>query len=82
MCGSSDSNSGCDRQAVMEAFSQRGGGVFGLLNTLLRSLGAVQHPSFRNYSLYYRFYYFQLLQTGVPYLEQLKKEGESGREKD
>ena len=24
---------------------------------------------------------FQLLQTGVPYLEQLKKEGEAGRRK-
>ena len=73
---------GVDRQAVMEAFSQRGGGVFGLLNTFTG--GALEQFSILALGIIPYItasIIFQLLQTGVPYLEQLKKEGESGRKK-
>lgn len=73
---------GVDRDAVMEAFSQRGGGVFGLLNTFTG--GALEQFSILALGIIPYItasIIFQLLQTGVPYLEQLKKEGESGRKK-
>ena len=73
---------GVDRQAVMEAFSQRGGGVFGLLNTFTG--GALEQFSILALGIIPYItasIIFQLLQTGVPYLEQLKREGESGRKK-
>ena len=73
---------GVDRNAVVEVFAQRGGGIFGLLNTFTG--GALEQ--FSIFALGILPYItasiiFQLLQTGVPYLEQLKKEGESGRRK-
>ena len=73
---------GVDREAVMQAFSQRGGGVFGLLNTFTG--GALEQFSILALGIIPYItasIIFQLLQTGVPYLEQLKKEGESGRKK-
>ncbi|MBC6415485.1 MAG: preprotein translocase subunit SecY [Bdellovibrionales bacterium] len=73
---------GVNRSAVMEAFSQRGGGVFGLLNTFTG--GALEQFSILALGIIPYItasIIFQLLQTGVPYLEQLKKEGESGRKK-
>ena len=73
---------GVDRDAVMEAFSQRGGGVFGLLNTFTG--GALEQFSILALGIIPYItasIIFQLLQTGVPYLEQLKKEGEAGRKK-
>ncbi len=73
---------GVDREAVMEAFAQRGGGVFGLLNTFTG--GALEQFSILALGIIPYItasIIFQLLQTGVPYLEQLKKEGESGRKK-
>ena len=73
---------GVDREAVMEAFSQRGGGIFGLLNTFTG--GALEQFSILALGIIPYItasIIFQLLQTGVPYLEQLKKEGESGRKK-
>ena len=73
---------GVDRQAVMEAFAQRGGGVFGLLNTFTG--GALEQFSILALGIIPYItasIIFQLLQTGIPYLEQLKKEGESGRKK-
>ena len=73
---------GVDQQAVMEAFAQRGGGVFGLLNTFTG--GALERFSILALGILPYItasIIFQLLQTGVPYLEQLKKEGESGRKK-
>ena len=73
---------GIDREAVMEAFAQRGGGVFSLLNTFTG--GALEQFSILALGIIPYItasIIFQLLQTGVPYLEQLKKEGESGRKK-
>ena len=73
---------GVDQQAVLEAFAQRGGGVFGLLNTFTG--GALERFSILALGIIPYItasIIFQLLQTGVPYLEQLKKEGESGRKK-
>ena len=73
---------GVDRDAVVEAFSQRGGGVFGLLNTFTG--GALEQFSILALGILPYItasIIFQLLQTGVPYLEQLKKEGASGRKK-
>ena len=73
---------GVNREAVMEIFSQRGGGVFGLLNTFTG--GALEQFSILALGIIPYItasIIFQLLQTGVPYLEQLKKEGESGRKK-
>ena len=73
---------GVDRNAVVEAFAQRGGGIFGLLNTFTG--GALEQFSILALGILPYItasIIFQLLQTGVPYLEQLKKEGESGRKK-
>ena len=73
---------GVDQEAVMETFSQRGGGLFGLLNTFTG--GALEQFSILALGIIPYItasIIFQLLQTGVPYLEQLKKEGESGRKK-
>ena len=73
---------GVNRNAVVEAFSQRGGGVFGLLNTFTG--GALEQFSILALGIIPYItasIIFQILQTGVPYLEQLKKEGESGRKK-
>ena len=73
---------GVDREAVVEAFAQRGGGVFGLLNTFTG--GALEQFSILALGIIPYItasIIFQLLQTGVPYLEQLKKEGASGRKK-
>ena len=73
---------GVDREAVMEAFAQRGGGVFGLLNTFTG--GALEQFSILALGIIPYItasIIFQILQTGIPYLEQLKKEGESGRKK-
>ena len=73
---------GVDREAVMEAFSQRGGGIFNLLNTFTG--GALEQFSILALGIMPYItasIIFQLLQTAVPYLEQLKKEGESGRKK-
>ena len=73
---------GVDRQAVTEMFAQRGGGVFGLLNTFTG--GALEQFSILALGIIPYItasIIFQLLQTGVPYLEQLKKEGEMGRKK-
>ena len=73
---------GVNHNAVVETFAQKGGGIFGLLNTFTG--GALEQ--FSIFALGILPYItasiiFQLLQTGVPYLEQLKKEGESGRRK-
>ena len=73
---------GVDRNAVAELFAQRGGGVFGLLNTFTG--GALEQFSILALGILPYItasIIFQVLQTGVPYLEQLKKEGESGRKK-
>ena len=73
---------GVDNQAVLSFFQAQGGGVFGLLNTFTG--GALEQ--FSVFALGIIPYItasiiFQILQSGVPYLEQLKKEGESGRNK-
>ena len=73
---------GVDNEAVLSFFQAQGGGVFGLLNTFTG--GALEQ--FSVFALGIIPYItasiiFQLLQSGVPYLEQLKKEGESGRTK-
>ncbi|MDE0151949.1 MAG: preprotein translocase subunit SecY [Bdellovibrionales bacterium] len=73
---------GVDNEAVLSFFRAQGGGVFGLLNTFTG--GALEQ--FSVFALGIIPYItasiiFQLLQSGVPYLEQLKKEGESGRTK-
>ena len=73
---------GVDHGAVKEIFAQRGGGVFGLLNTFTG--GALEQFSILALGILPYItasIIFQLLQSGVPYLEQLKKEGESGRKK-
>lgn len=73
---------GVDHSAVKEIFAQRGGGVFGLLNTFTG--GALEQFSVLALGILPYItasIIFQLLQSGVPYLEQLKKEGESGRRK-
>lgn len=73
---------GVNRDAVAEMFAQRGGGVFALLNTFTG--GALEQFSILALGIMPYItasIIFQLLQTGVPYLEQLKKEGESGRKK-
>lgn len=73
---------GVNRAAVAEMFAQRGGGVFALLNTFTG--GALEQFSILALGIMPYItasIIFQLLQTGVPYLEQLKKEGESGRKK-
>ena len=73
---------GVDREALMDFFASQGGGMLSMLNTFTG--GALER--FSIFALGIIPYItasiiFQLLQTGVPYLEQLKKEGESGRRK-
>ena len=73
---------GVDNAAVMSFFQAQGGGIFGLLNTFTG--GALEQ--FSIFALGILPYItasivFQILQSGVPYFEQLKKEGESGRSK-
>ena len=73
---------GVDAAAVKEFFQQQGGGIFGLFNTFTG--GALQ--KFSVLALGIMPYIsasiiFQLLQSAVPYLESLKKEGEAGRKK-
>ena len=73
---------GVDRGALMDFFANQGGGVLNMLNTFTG--GALER--FSIFALGILPYItasiiFQLLQTGVPYLEQLKKEGEAGRRK-
>ncbi len=73
---------GLDGAAVQAFFQNQGGGLFGMFNTFtggalerfsVLALGVMPYIS--------ASIIFQLLQTGVPYLEQLKKEGEQGRKK-
>jgi preprotein translocase subunit SecY len=73
---------GVDGQAVLSFFQAQSGGIFGLFNTFTG--GALER--FSIFALGIMPYIsasiiFQLLQTAVPYLEQLKKEGEQGRKK-
>ena len=73
---------GVDREALMAFFDSQGGGVLNMLNTFTG--GALER--FSIFALGILPYItasiiFQLLQTGIPYLEQLKKEGEAGRRK-
>jgi len=73
---------GVDNNAILSFFRAQGGGVFSLLNTFTG--GALEQ--FSVFALGIIPYItasiiFQILQTGIPYFEQLKKEGESGRNK-
>ena len=72
---------GLDGTAVQSFFANQGG-LFGMFNTFtggalerfsILALGVMPYIS--------ASIIFQLLQTSVPYLEQLKKEGEQGRKK-
>ena len=73
---------GVDGEAVMEFFRAQGGGLFGLVNTFTG--GALER--FSVFALGIMPYIsasiiFQLLQSAVPTLQALKKEGEQGRKK-
>lgn len=73
---------GVDANAMMAFFQTQAGGIFGLFNTFTG--GALER--FSVFALGIMPYIsasiiFQLLQTAIPYLEQLKKEGEPGRKK-
>lgn len=73
---------GVDSAAVMQFFSSQSRGIFGMFNTF--SGGALEQ--FSIFALGIMPYIsasiiFQLLQSAVPQLEQLKKEGEHGRRK-
>jgi preprotein translocase subunit SecY len=73
---------GVNREAVMQFFQAQSRGLFGLFNTFTG--GALEQ--FSLFALGIMPYIsasiiFQLLQSAVPYLEQLKKEGEQGRKK-
>ena len=73
---------GVDANAVMEFFQNQKQGIFGLFNTFTG--GALER--FSIFALGIMPYIsasiiVQLLQTAVPYLEQLKKEGDQGRKK-
>lgn len=73
---------GVDGQAVLSFFQAQSGGIFGLFNAFTG--GALER--FSIFALGIMPYIsasiiFQLLQAAVPYLEQLKKEGEQGRKK-
>lgn len=73
---------GVDGNAVMDFFQAQSAGIFGLFNTFTG--GALER--FSVFALGIMPYIsasiiFQLLQAAVPYLEQLKKEGEQGRKK-
>ena len=73
---------GIDANVMLQFFATQAGGIFGLFNTFTG--GALER--FSVFALGIMPYIsasiiFQLLQTAVPYLEQLKKEGEPGRKK-
>ena len=73
---------GIDSHAVLQFFQAQSGSIFGLFNTFTG--GALER--FSVFALGIMPYIsasiiFQLLQTAVPYLEALKKEGEQGRKK-
>lgn len=73
---------GVDRAAVLSFFQGQAGGLFGLFNTFTG--GALEQ--FSIFALGIMPYIsasiiFQLLGSAIPYLESLKKEGESGRRK-
>ena len=73
---------GVDREGLMDFFANQGGGVLNMLNTFTG--GALER--FSIFALGILPYItasiiFQLLQTGVPYLEQLKKKGRQDAEK-
>ncbi|MCC7404658.1 MAG: preprotein translocase subunit SecY [Bdellovibrionales bacterium] len=73
---------GVDGSAVLAFFQAQSGGIFGLFNTFTG--GALER--FSIFALGIMPYIsssiiFQLLQTAIPYLEALKKEGEHGRKK-
>lgn len=73
---------GVDANVMLAFFQTQAGGIFGLFNTFTG--GALER--FSVFALGIMPYIsssiiFQLLQTAVPYLEQLKKEGEPGRKK-
>lgn len=73
---------GVDANVMMSFFQSQASGIFGLFNTFTG--GALER--FSVFALGIMPYIsasiiFQLLQTAVPYLEQLKKEGEPGRKK-
>ena len=73
---------GVDGAAVSEFFNSRNRGIFGLFNTFTG--GALSQ--FSIFALGIMPYIsasiiFQLLTSAIPYLEALKKEGESGRKK-
>ncbi|NCN95558.1 MAG: preprotein translocase subunit SecY, partial [Bdellovibrionales bacterium] len=73
---------GVDPKLIVEFFQAQSSGIFGLFNTFTG--GALER--FSVFALGIMPYIsasiiFQLLQTAVPYLEQLKKEGEQGRKK-
>lgn len=73
---------GVDANVMLAFFESQSGGIFGMFNTFTG--GALER--FSVFALGIMPYIsasiiFQLLQTAVPYLEQLKKEGEPGRKK-
>lgn len=73
---------GVNREAVVAFFQQQSGSLFGLFNTFTG--GALEQ--FSIFALGIMPYIsasiiFQLLGSAIPYLEQLKKEGEQGRKK-
>lgn len=73
---------GVDATVMMAFFESKSGGIFGLFNTFTG--GALER--FSIFALGIMPYIsasiiFQLLQTAIPYLESLKKEGEPGRKK-
>jgi preprotein translocase subunit SecY len=73
---------GVDANTMLAFFETQASGIFGLFNTFTG--GALER--FSIFALGIMPYIsasiiFQLLQTAVPYLEQLKKEGEPGRKK-
>jgi preprotein translocase subunit SecY len=73
---------GVDANVMLKFFESQSTGIFGLFNTFTG--GALER--FSVFALGIMPYIsasiiFQLLQTAIPYLEQLKKEGEPGRKK-
>ncbi|MCB0368822.1 MAG: preprotein translocase subunit SecY, partial [Bdellovibrionales bacterium] len=73
---------GVDSNAVMELFNSNSAGIFGLINSFTGGAFA----QFSIFALGIMPYIsssiiFQLLSSALPYLENLKKEGESGRKK-
>ncbi len=73
---------GIDANVMLKFFESQSSGIFGLFNTFTG--GALER--FSVFALGIMPYIsasiiFQLLQTAIPYLEQLKKEGEPGRKK-